>query len=110
VRTCRYPPCGQVFEPPKPNYWHCCWDHYVADKERKGQPLYDVGYRDGFSAGYRCGVAESRQEPGIPPELWRPLIALTHPDHWQSTGLACAANTCVRWLLEHRPDDPAGRN
>src|SRR5688572_30149267 len=29
VRTCRYPPCGNVFEPAKPNYWHCCWEHYL---------------------------------------------------------------------------------
>jgi len=110
VRTCRYPPCGKMFEPQKPTFWWCSYDHYVADKERKGQPLYDVGYREGFRAGYRCGLTESRQEAGIPPELWRQLISLTHPDRYDGTPLVCAANTCTVWLLQHRPTDTERQN
>jgi hypothetical protein len=75
------------------------------DKERKGQPLYDLGYRDGYAAGYRNGLAEGQQQSRLSPELWRQLISLTHPDRYANTALACAADTCVRWLLEHRPHD-----
>jgi len=37
---------------------------------------------------------------GIPPEQWRRLVQLAHPDrHGNST----AAQEATRWLLEHRP-------
>jgi hypothetical protein len=105
-RTCRYPPCGKTFAPAKPNHWHCSWDHYLLDKERKGQPLYDLGYRDGYAAGYEAG----RRQATIPEELFRPLVSLIHPDRYQGTALVCAANTCLRWVLEHRPPAEAERN
>jgi hypothetical protein len=107
VRTCRY--CMKRFEPVKPYYWWCSFECREASAAREGRSTYDMGYRDGFSAGYTRGLAEGQQQDGIPPELFRPLIAMVHPDHWQGSALACAADTCVRWLLEHRPDE-ARRN
>jgi hypothetical protein len=58
-----------------------------------------VGWREGYTAGYAAG----QMRAAIPPELWRPLVTLIHPDRYQGTALVCAANTCLRWVLEHRP-------
>jgi hypothetical protein len=98
VRTCRYPPCGKVFEPLKQTYWHCCWDHYLLDKERKGQPLYDLGWKDGYAAGFAAG----RQQAGVPSSVFKAAISLVHPDKYQDSPLVCAANTVTRWLIDHR--------
>jgi hypothetical protein len=98
LRTCRYPPCGKAFEPEKPSYWWCCYDHYLMDKERKGQPLYDVGYRDGYAAGYEAG----RQHAGVPQSVFRAALQLCHPDRYQQTPLCAVATEVTRWLIEHR--------
>jgi len=96
-RLCRY--CYKPILPLKDYYWWCSVACRDASVHRGGGSTYDQGYRDGFSAGYRCGLTASQQSVRIPPELWRPLITLTYLVHWEGIGLACAANTCVRWLL-----------
>jgi hypothetical protein len=103
VRTCRY--CRKPFVPLKPHYWWCSLACRDASAQRAGGSTYDQGYRDGFTAGYTRGLADSRQSAVLSPELWRQMISLTHPDRYAGTALACAADTCVRWLLEHRPTD-----
>jgi hypothetical protein len=84
--------------PARPNYWHCCWDHYLLDKERKGQPLYDVGYRDGYRAGYAAG----RTYVVLDPEVWRSMLKLCHPDHYQGSLLCATATEVTKWLIAHR--------
>ena len=37
---------------------------------------------------------------GIPPEQWRRLVQLAHPDRHENSA---AAQEATRWLLEHRP-------
>jgi hypothetical protein len=99
TRTCRYRPCGRAFEPQQPHHWWCSYNHYLKDKERLADHRYDQGYR----AGYAAGLAAGRTQAVIPVELFRPLVSLIHPDRYQGTVLVCAANTCLRWALEHRP-------
>lgn len=46
------------------------------------------------------GIIQGLSARGIPPEQWRRLVQLAHPDrHGNST----AAQEATRWLLEHRP-------
>jgi hypothetical protein len=97
VRTCRY--YLKRFELVKPYYWWCSFACREASAAREGRSTYDMGYDDGFSAGYTRGLAEGRQEGGLPPELWRQMISLTHPDRYANTALACAADTCVRRIV-----------
>jgi hypothetical protein len=100
-RTCRY--CGRLFIPLKPSYWWCTFLCHERYREREGRPTYsggyDVGYRDGYAAGYEAG----RMQSSIPPELWRSMVKLSHPDYYQNSPLLCAANTVTKWLIAHRP-------
>jgi hypothetical protein len=99
--TCRY--CRRPFEPLKPSYRWCSWDCHERYREREGRPTYSGGYDEGYRAGYAAGVEAGRMQTSIPPELWRQLINLAHPDRYDGTPLVCAANTCTVWLLQHRP-------
>ena len=60
---------------------------------------YEMGYTDGFRVGYRAGQAE----PRLPPELWRHMLVLVHPDHHEESPLHPMAAEVTRWLLMHRP-------
>ena len=60
---------------------------------------YEMGYTDGFRVGYRAGQAE----PRFPPELWRHLLVLVHPDYYEGSPLHPMAAEVTRWLLMHRP-------
>jgi hypothetical protein len=60
---------------------------------------YEIGYTDGFRAGYRAGQAE----PRLPPELWRHMLVLVHPDHHEGSSQHPMAAEVTRWLLMHRP-------
>jgi hypothetical protein len=104
-RTCRF--CGRLFIPQKPSYWWCTFECHERYREREARPTYsggyDVGFRDGYTAGYQQGLSEGQTQAHIPPELWRQLISLAHPDRYDGTPLVCAATTCTMWLLQHRP-------
>jgi hypothetical protein len=108
-RLCHY--CHRPFEPEKPYFYWCSYACRQADPQdsrgyqRSRDASYDLGYFDGFRSGYQQGLSEGQTQTSIPPDLWRQMISLTHPDRYADTPLVCAANTCVRWLLEHRPDD-----
>jgi hypothetical protein len=107
LRTCRY--CGWMFTPEKPYFYWCSYACRQADPQdgrgyqRSRDASYDLGYMDGYHSGYQQGLAEGQTQISIPPELWRQLISLTHPDRYDGTALVCAANTCTLWLLQNRP-------
>jgi len=42
-------------EPLKPWYWWCSLACRDASAAREGRGIYDLGYRDGFTAGYTRG-------------------------------------------------------
>ena len=46
------------------------------------------------------GIIQGLSARGIPPEQWRRLVQLAHPDRH---GGSVAAQEATRWLLEHRP-------
>jgi hypothetical protein len=115
MRQCRYRLCGQPFWPVKPQYYFCSWDchqahhrepgHDYRGTQRSRETSYDLGFRAGYDLGYLRGLDEAQHHSALSPELWRQMISLTHPDRYANTPLACAADTCVRWLLAHRPAD-----
>jgi hypothetical protein len=106
-RICRY--CRRPFTPVKPYFYWCSYTCRQADPQdgrgyqRGRDASYDVGWREGFVAGYQQGLSQGQTQTGIPAELFRPLVSLIHPDRHQGTALACAADVCLRWVLDHRP-------
>jgi len=70
--------------------------------------------RDGVTVGeaYRLGYTAGREEgrrlfapagrPGLPPEVWKDVLKLVHPDRWQGSPLEETARRVTAWVLEHR--------
>jgi hypothetical protein len=107
LRTCRF--CGSSFEPEKSYFYWCSYACRQADPQdgrgyqRSREASYDIGYWDGYRSGYQQGLVEGQRQATVPAELFRPLVSLIHPDRHQGTALACAADVCLRWVLDHRP-------
>jgi hypothetical protein len=106
MRHCRNPECQQSFEPAKDFYVYCSWECRVAhvgehyDDRRGWQQERNQSYDRGFWDGTRATPPEVE----IPPQIWKALAVLVHPDRWQETpALLPIAHEAMVWLLEHRP-------
>jgi hypothetical protein len=105
LRRCRYRPCGEFFQPAKPSYWFCRWDHHQRHHvqhdyrgyARSDGQSYDRGDHDG--ARVRPSYASA-----MPPQLWKAFAVLVHPDRWQhEPGLLALSHEAMIWLNAHKP-------
>lgn len=114
VKTCSH--CGDTFIPRFPNARLCylCWrrredaflllDTLESDLADARRQLADVS---DLADGLESALTEARQQltaargaADIPPDLYRVLLGLCHPDRH---GNSPAANRATAWLLAQRP-------
>jgi hypothetical protein len=98
MRRCRYRKCGELFAPPKPNRWFCCWEHHQAHYaqndyrgyRRRSDESYDRGFWDGTRAKPPSG-------PKMPKGIFKAILLLCHPDKYeQEPGLQTIASEVTR--------------
>ena len=64
LRTCQNPRCEKLFTPVRPSQRCCSWECHLFATGREGKPLYDAGYREGYAAGLRAGLAKRERAHG----------------------------------------------
>jgi hypothetical protein len=98
LRRCRYRPCGEFFQPAKPSYWFCCWDHrqlHYAQHDYRG---YGRQHEQSY------GRASPSSPGAMPPQLWKAFAVLVHPDRWQhEPGYLALCHEAMIWLNAHKP-------
>jgi hypothetical protein len=99
MRHCRYWRCKRQFWPAKSYFSYCSWDCRVAD----------VG--PDYQRDDRGHQRERDTQPPLtetmPPDIWRALVMLVHPDRWQQEPrLLSLSHRAMVWLNTHRPSDP----
>jgi|SRR5215471_15570752 len=76
-------------------------------KAKTSRRTYKQGCQDTLDAVIKdleAAVSQGRIMGGIPPNMWKTLLRLVHPDRWQDhPSTLVQAEQATKWLLAHRP-------